>query len=854
MSRRKIVIAGAVTNDWLTFPQPNGYDLDSEPWRDRDTRIVVRRGGVGLITALLNCSSPYHGHEIFGVDAEQLANHQFAEFVHSILDMAPVDDESEEPSIFKVERLRRIRNQTSYWHWPPVQLRNIEDPALLLIVDSSNGFKDIDAGLDLFRNVRPRYLLYKMARPLGAGVLWDEVRRGPFDEDGVRDPTRLVVVVNADDLRAEGIELSRHLSWERAAEDFVRQIGSNGRLDSLITCANLIVRFGCDGVIHHRGRDGTPPILYFDPMRAEGEFIQSNLGYMIGLTTAFTSALAIGILDEKGGGIELGIRLGFAAARRLAQIGFRISLVDGAPDYPLQDIVNNLEPDTRLASVRIPSADITAGSSWSILEDTMGDPAEIARHIVQIGPSAALGRVPTAHFGRLMTADRQEIESFRSIINLLNEYLAGPQTHPLCIGVFGPHGSGKAFAAVQVAKSAAEGRPVGRLEYNVSQFATLDDLAAAFQQIRDHTLAGSLPLVFFDTFDAAFGINLGWLRHFLVPMQSGRFSQRGQTHSLGPAVFFFISSSFPTFTRFAAPIGYQEGDAERAAFYAAKGPDFISCLRGYVDILGPDCADTRTDRMYPIRRALLLRALIERRAPSLKVGERLTIDDAVLNGLLMVPNYRHGARSLEQVLAMSTISGKKEFERAALPSEAQLNLHVDGKAFMDLVRYPRLPAALRETIAKSLYSVYRSQRRKLAQTEQEREALHADPAMGEWDDLAEELRESTRNQADDIPHKLRMVNCYMSREVKGRASVTAFTISELELLAEREHERWNMERLQKHWRVGPRESEGRAEPFLTPWRDLEEQWKDIDRATVGCVPRVLSRLNYQIYKLGTGGA
>ncbi|OCK74102.1 hypothetical protein K432DRAFT_387008 [Lepidopterella palustris CBS 459.81] len=853
MGRKKIVIAGAVTNDWLTFPQPNGHDLDSEPWRDRDTSIVVRRGGVGLLTALLSCEPSDHRHEVFGVRSEQLENRKSAEFVHSILDMVPVDNEQDEPSVFKVERLRRIRNQTSYWHWPQVRLQKIEDPALLLVVDSSNGFKEIAAGLDVIRHVRPGYLLYKTARPLGTGLLWDEVRQGPWNEEGVRDLDRLVVVVNADDLRAEGIELSRHLSWEKAAEDFVRQIGANGRLDSLITCANLIVRFGCDGVIHHRGLDGTPPKLYFDPMRAEGEFIKSHLGYMIGLTTAFTAGLATGLVDGKKGCIEMGIRLGFAAARRLAKTGFRINPADGAPDYPLEDIVRDLEPDPRLASVEIPSAEITTGLSWSILEDTMGDPAEIARHIVQIGPSAALGRVPTAHFGRLMTADRQEIESFRSIINLLNEYLAGPQTRPLCIGVFGPHGSGKAFAAVQVAESAAEGRAVGKLEYNVSQFATLDDLASAFQQIRDHTLSGSLPLVFFDTFDAAFRINLGWLRHFLVPMQSGRFSQRGQTHALGPAVFFFISSSFPTFTRFAEPIDFPNGHAERAAFYAAKGPDFISCLRGYVDVLGPDCADPRTDRMYPIRRALLLRALLERRAPSLRVGERLTIDDAVLNGLLMVPNYRHGARSLEMVLAMSTISGKKEFERAALPSEAQLNLHVDGKAFMDLVRYPRLPAALRETIAKNLNSIYRLQRRKLARTEEDRQTLDRDPLMAEWDDLDEEIRESTRNQADDIPHKLRMVNCYMSREVKGRLPVNAFTESELDVLAEREHERWNAERLQKQWRSPPREGKDRLKPYLIPWRDLEQQWKDVDRATVECVPRILPRVGYHIYRLGTGG-
>jgi hypothetical protein len=74
----------------------------------------------------------------------------------------------------------------------------------------------------------------------------------------------LAVIIDADDLRAEGIALST-LSFEAFAEDFVRNLGSNGRLDTLVTCPNLIVRFGNGGVIHHRGRDAGDPKLYFPP-------------------------------------------------------------------------------------------------------------------------------------------------------------------------------------------------------------------------------------------------------------------------------------------------------------------------------------------------------------------------------------------------------------------------------------------------------------------------------------------------------------------------------------------------------------------------------------------------------------
>ena len=60
--------------------------------------------------------------------------------------------------------------------------------------------------------------------------------------------------------------------------------------------------------------------------------------------------------------------------------------------------------------------------------------------------------MPVGEFGALLTADRREIEGFRSIQNLIGEYcsLARPP-RPLSIAVFGPPGSGKSFAVTQIA-------------------------------------------------------------------------------------------------------------------------------------------------------------------------------------------------------------------------------------------------------------------------------------------------------------------------------------------------------------------------------------------------------------------
>jgi hypothetical protein len=165
------------------------------------------------------------------------------------------------------------------------------------------------------------------------------------------------------------------------------------------------------------------------------------------------------------------------------------------------------DPDS-IAALPIPSKRIASGEAWSILHDTLGDPANAARRVVIEGPSA-LNRVPLAEFGKLRTADRREIESFRAIGNLLREYISMPRTKPISIGVFGPPGAGKSFGVTEVAKYVAQDRKLEFQEFNLSQFTSLADVLAAFHLVRDAGLSGTMPVVFFDEFDSAFGGELG---------------------------------------------------------------------------------------------------------------------------------------------------------------------------------------------------------------------------------------------------------------------------------------------------------------------------------------------------------
>jgi hypothetical protein len=164
--------------------------------------------------------------------------------------------------------------------------------------------------------------------------------------------------------------------------------------------------------------------------------------------------------------------------------------------------------------------------------------------------------------------------------------------------------------------------------------------------------------VFFDEFDSIFEGKLGWLKYFLAPMQDGTFREGETLHPIGISIFVFAGGICSTLAAFCQE-DYDGSEKELALqeFKNAKGPDFTSRLRGYVNIIGPNPASS-SDNIFMIRRAMLLRSLLERKAKQLfDVSNDVMIDKGVLRALIKVPHYKHGARSIEAIIEMSMLSG-----------------------------------------------------------------------------------------------------------------------------------------------------------------------------------------------------
>lgn len=565
----------------------------------------------------------------------------------------------------------------------------------------------------------------------------------------------------------------------------------------------------------------------------------------VGLSSAFTAGFALGFADSTPPNCEKGVRLGISAARDMEQQGFVRNPNDDAPDYPIDSTINGLTPEKKFSVVSIPSGRISSGDTWNIFDTVTGDPAEVARQIVTLGPHKALARCPIQQFGNLLSVERTEQESLRAIVGAVEERLRSETSHPTSIGILGPPGSGKKFVATNLSEHFATNANVKQLTYN-ARLLRLDDLVALCHTIRDHTAAGLLTVVIFENFEAILEPKNELLNDFLAIMRDGLFSDRSHVRSLGhPLLFFLVNQDHSQLESTPTPTVGEMKDRR-----TIDDSQLMDYLHGVVRIAGPNQTSSN-DKMFSIRRALMMRQMLKEKFPHLEVNGTMKIDEAVLHALLLVPSFKHGLRSLDKILSTSRLSGRTKFDISALPPEEQIQLHVDGRIFMSFLRSPRLPAALREKLAQGLFETYKKQRRLMAKTEAEKGALETDASMYDWDELAMELKESTRAQADDIPRKLRAVNCFMLDQDRKEPliHVPEFSVEELDMLSEMEHERFNAERLQRQWRMGPRSSGKRTTPFLVPWRDLTQEWKDVDRVMVECVPRVLATAGWKIYRM-----
>ena len=765
--------------------------------------------------------------------------------VQSYAEIAPfprsTDEKDAKNEVYRVVRYGGFAGpQEGTAHIQPVEG---DDPnaGLVILDDAGNGFRDKEeAWPEAIRTPdRKPIVVLKMSRPLAEGKLWDAVR--------IEHADRLVVVLDADALREEGANISRGLSWERAATDFVWQMACNPALLPLANCAHLVVRFGMDGGVHYAASSGSVTArLYYDPLTAEGGFEHAHPGNMSGRASAFCAGLVAQIASDGLAAVGEGVRRGIGAARGLFRSGF-------GPDCQHLELRWDTiveaarKDDNHIADAPIPRptcAQSADPSFWCILNSMSGAGLEeLAHHIVVEGRDRALKHVPMAAFKLLRTVDRTEIESYRSIRNLMLEYLAKPNPkRPLCIAVFGSPGSGKSFGVTQVAEDVASDA-IEPMEFNMSQFGSPQDLACALHKVRDEALGGRVPLVFFDEFDSEFDSTpMGWLRFMLAPMQNGKFKDGESMHPIGKSIFVFAGGTCESFEEFAR--GGPEakpGDPLPKAFKDAKGPDFLSRLRGYVNVLSIS-PEGEADALFMVRRAVVLRSFIERKASHLlDSGERARIDPGVLRAFIRVPRYEHGARSVEAIMEMSMLAGRKSFEQAALPPIAQLSLHVDADMFARLVAQDVLLGAAREEIAKAIHAKHvRDLQGKKAST---------DPSMQPWDQLTETLKESNRGQADHISEKLQRIGCGLEPAASGGAAAFEFTPEEIEVLAEMEHERFVAERRLDGWTLGPKSVENKTSPTLVPWDELSDDVKELDRQAVRGIPEFLAEAGFEVRRV-----
>jgi hypothetical protein len=599
------------------------------------------------------------------------------------------------------------------WDYPSARLGG--SPDLLVIWDSGLGFRTCREGWPEIlvsppdKN-GPKHIIFKLGQYNDGqpNPLLDRIEELGWSE-------RTTIVSSLSDLRSCAVKVGISLSWERMLEEVASAVQSPNcpfiHASGKLKYKQVIIPIGTSGAIIAGQEYNT---LIFDRSGQENDFASRFPGQMIGDNACIIATLAAYWADHA----EMtswtpAVYTGIQLARLLQSIGYDVVEQENSKhlQFPYRTIAKayhdwqldegkadnipagNLIKDLSIF-VDIDNAALKQPGAWTILETTLlkncqvesylPDPENTmavnacARSIVLKGPQTALLDVPLETIGGWYSADRQEIEGVRSVNNAMRDYLKldNPET-PLCVAVFGPPGAGKSFVIKEIARGLGIGNEA-QLTFNLSQFDSPSELLNAFHQIRDLNLQGRLPLVFWDEFDTPCeGRPLGWLRYFLAPMQDGEFADQGMAHPLGSGIYVFAGATSHSYEEF------RSGDHPDDR--AAKKPDFISRLRAYINIRGINGnPNTVEDRLYIVRRAFVLRQYLEANAPQISNNGQFEIESGVLDAFLLVSKYRHGTRSLENLLRMSSLADKRKYELSSLPPDHIIEMHTNIKEFNDL--------------------------------------------------------------------------------------------------------------------------------------------------------------------------
>ena len=248
---------------------------------------------------------------------------------------------------------------------------------------------------------------------------------------------------------------------------------------------------------------------------------------------------------------------------------------------------------------------------------------------------------------------------------------------------------------------------------------------------------------------------------------------------------------------------------------------------------------------YPIRRALLLRALLGYVKDKEKDKENavMQIDPGLLTAILEAGHYRNGSRSMEKLIAHLTATDEPP-SRTQLPHDVLLGLYVEDVAeFHLLLRRSYEFQAKAELLAPKIHEKYRSRL-----TDGQKVGNESDVG---WEQLKPELRLSDVAAGMRIPEIL--AAGYRLEAGKATAEeekeVGELLKQNLESLARMEHDGWQEQKRKDGWTYGPvRQNDRLKHNLLVPYERLPEKEKDKDRQSILDYPELARLAGFRIVR------
>jgi class 3 adenylate cyclase len=254
----------------------------------------------------------------------------------------------------------------------------------------------------------------------------------------------------------------------------------------------------------------------------------------------------------------------------------------------------------------------------------------------------------------------------------------------------------------------------------------------------------------------------------------------------------------------------------------------------------------------PVRRALRLRT-------ALHAGPVFPHFDPVVRRLSFTGAHVSRAARIEPVTLPGEVFASEEFAALAAAENATgFACHFVGtmplaKKYPGVFRIYRLRRVQSfpiDQLGRLIHEAYCRERAATGDTPARNKALRA------WDDLPADLQAANREQAADIPAKLRAVGYELVTAPRDLAVPGALPPDDPGLLAALreheetlsigEHERWSASRARAGWGHGPRDDTARRHPDLVPWAELDERAKDKDREAVRSIPLLLQRAGFRV--------